>query len=393
MEQLDSRVVIVGAGIAGLRAAEGLRQGGFAGRITMVGLENVMPYSRPPLSKEALADGIDLDRLIVTQSLDDVEWLLGRRAVSCDLDARTVTLDDHRVLDFAGLVVASGIRSRHLPIPGPRVGRFTLRTIADAQALRSALQPSARVLILGAGFIGCEVAATARGLGCEVQVVALDTEPMVTALGQELGAAMRRHHERHGVKFHLGHTIREFRGDTRITSAIQDDGTELPADVVVEAVGSAPNTEWLEGLGLDITNGVLAGPDLVVAGHPVVVAGDVARFPVTRFGEHPRRIEHWNVASETGRHAGRNLAALLGGTAPEVFRGLPSFWSDQYDLGIQAFGVPHGDADIRIVDGDVDGDCIAEFHEESLIGVVGINRTPDLIPYRRRLLADHDPKG
>jgi 3-phenylpropionate/trans-cinnamate dioxygenase ferredoxin reductase component len=385
MEHSQPGVVIVGAGIAGLKAAEGLRQGGFTGHITVIGNETNMPYSRPPLSKEALADGIDLNRLIVAQSVDDVEWMLGHQVVSCDLAAKTVTLDDQRVVPFQGLVVASGIRSRHLPIPGPQTGRFTLRTVTDAEALRPAMHPAAQLLILGAGFIGCEVAATARGLGCEVNVVALDAEPMVAALGPQLGAAMRRRHEHHGVQFHLGRTVREFVGDDRITAAVLDDGTELPADVVVEAVGSVPNTQWLEGLDVDVTDGILAGADLVIAGHPAVAAGDVARFPLSRFGDKPRRIEHWNVASETGRHAGRSLAALLNGLPTEPFRGLPSFWSDQYDVGIQAFGLPHAEADIRIVDGDVDGDCIAEFHDEGLIGVVGINRTPDLIPYRRRM--------
>ena len=389
-----SGVIIVGAGLGGLRAAESLRAAGYRGPLTVVGDEPHLPYTRPPLSKEALLSGVDVSTLEFRRkpAVDDVDWRLDAPVVASDLDARTVTLANGETLEFDGLVVASGIRPRRLPIPGPQEGRVLLRTVADAQQLRPRLTQGAHVLIMGAGFIGCETAATARALGAEVAVVALDERPMIRPLGSELGAAMQRRHEQHGVRFHLGHTIDAFIGDDRVRSAVLSDGTELPADVVIEAVGSVPNVEWLAGNGLDLSDGVLVDSAMQVhAPAPVVAVGDVARYPHALAGDHvPRRIEHWNMPTETGRRAGRTLAALLAGEEPDrgPFAGMPSFWSDQYDHTLQSFGMP-GLADrIAVVDGDPDGPCIAEYHDAAgLVGVVGIDRTADLAPYRKQLLA------
>jgi 3-phenylpropionate/trans-cinnamate dioxygenase ferredoxin reductase subunit len=387
-------VVIVGAGLGGLRAAEALRANGFAGTITVVGDEEHLPYNRPPLSKEALHGGVDVAGLEFRRkaSIDDVEWRLGAGAVASDLAARTVTLADGSVLPFDGLVVASGIRPRRLPIPGPQEGRQVLRTAADARAVRDLLGPGTHVLIMGAGFIGCETAATARSLGAEVAIVAIDEQPMIRPLGSELGAGMRRRHEENGVRFHLGTTIDAFTGDGRVQAAQLSDGTELPADLVIEAVGSVTNAEWLDGNGLDLSDGLLTdsamqvGTDLA----PVVAVGDIARHPNALFGSVPRRIEHWNMPTETGRRAGATLAALLAGDQPDrgPFTAMPSFWSDQYHHKLQSFGMP-GVADrIELVAGSVDGPCIVEYHDASgLVGVVGVDRTQDLAPYRKQLAA------
>ncbi|MDI1289722.1 MAG: FAD-dependent oxidoreductase, partial [bacterium] len=184
---------------------------------------------------------------------------------------------------------------------------------------------------MGAGFIGCETAATCRKLGGEVAIVALDEEPMIRPLGTELGAAMRRRHEARGVQFHLGRTIESFNGDDRVESISLSDGTELPATVVIEAVGSVANVQWLEGNGLDLSDGVLvdAGMRLSTQSAPVVAVGDIARHPNALFPGPARRVEHWNMPTETGRRAGQSLAALLAGEQPatDPFAGMPSFWS------------------------------------------------------------------
>ncbi len=387
-------VVVVGGGLGGLRTAESLRGAGYSGAITVVGDEPHLPYNRPPLSKEALRSGVDTATLQFRRkpSVDDVTWLLGRTAVSSDLHAGTVALDDGAVLAFDGLVVASGIRPRRLPIPGPAAGRSVLRTATDAARIRAALVPGARVVIMGAGFIGCETAATARALGAEVAVVALDDEPMVRPLGLALGAAMRRRHEAHGVRFHLGHTVDAFEGDDHVEAVALSDGTVLPADLVIEAVGSVGNTEWLVGNDLDLSDGLLVDSAMQVAtdGAATVAVGDLARHPNALFGPIARRVEHWNMPTETGRRAGATLAALLDGREPDrgPFTAMPSFWSDQYEHQVQSFGMP-GIADrVHLVDGDLDGPCIVEYLDDSgLVGVVGVDRTRDLAPYRARLMA------
>ena len=389
-----SGVVIVGAGLGGLRAAETLRAAGYTGAITVVGDEEYLPYNRPPLSKEALAGGIDVASLEFRRkpSVEDVRWLLGTPVVESDLAARTVTLSDGTALPFDGLVAASGIRPRRLPIPGPADGRFALRTAADALAVREYLRPGAVVIIMGAGFIGCEAAATAIKLGCKVHVVALDEEPMIRPLGAELGAAMRRRHEAQGVHFHLGQTIESFAGADRVRSVSLSDGTELPADIVIEAVGSVANTEWLRGNDLDLSDGLLTDSSMQVhtAFAPLVAVGDLARHPNGHFGDVPRRIEHWNIPTETAKRAGPTLAAILRGEEPDrsPFLAMPAFWSDQYEFTLQSFGMP-GIADrVEVVSGTVDEPCIVEYSDASgLVGVVGVDRTAEVAQYRKALLA------
>ncbi len=390
-------VVIAGAGLAALRTAEALRAHGFQGAITVVGDEEYLPYNRPPLSKEALLSGVDLAKLEFRRrdSLADIAWVLGQPIKHADLQAQQVVLADDTALEFSGLVIASGIRPRILPIPGPHAGRAVLRTIDDARALRPMLREGANIVILGAGFIGCEVAATARKLGATVHVVAIDPEPMVRPLGLELGAGMRRRHEAHGVHFHLGHGIDACHGGTspeQLASVSLSDGTELPADVLIEAVGSITNVQWLDGNGLDLSDGVLVDSNMRAVGTDayVVAAGDVARYPNALFGPIARRVEHWNMPTETGRRAGATLANLLAGNpvGDEPFTPMPSFWSDQYEYTIQSFGMPGLATDIRVVSGTPDEPCIAEYRDETgLVGVVGIDRTADLAPYRKELMA------
>jgi 3-phenylpropionate/trans-cinnamate dioxygenase ferredoxin reductase subunit len=374
-----TQVVIVGAGLGGLRAAESLRGQGFD--VMVIGDEPHLPYNRPPLSKESLKGGVEVEGLHFRRKHDDIDWRLGAAATGCSLQSRVVYVDD-AAYTFDGLVIASGIRPRHLPVPGPQPQ--VLRTADDALALRSRLAPGVSLLVIGAGFIGCEVAATARQLGCEVTVTAYDAEPMMRPLGAQLGAAMKAHHEAHGVTFHLGQGVQEFHADG-VTLA---DGTRLSADVVIEAVGSVPNVEWLHGNDLDLADGVLTDNLMQVLGTdvPVVAVGDIARFPNPRFDDVPRRIEHWNLPTETGKRAGQTLGALLNAETPTGdFRPMPAFWSDQYDIGLQSYGLP-GIGEATLVDGEWSGDCIVEYlRDDEVVGVVGVNRTKDLMDYRKSI--------
>ena len=374
-----AQVVVVGAGLGGLRAAESLRGQGFG--VMVIGDEPHLPYNRPPLSKESLKGGVEVEGLHFRRKHDDIDWRLGVAATGCSLASRMVMVDD-AAYPFDGLVIASGIRPRHLPVSGPQPP--VLRTADDALALRERLTPGASLLVVGAGFIGCEVAATARQLGCEVTVTAYDAEPMLRPLGAELGAAMKAHHEAHGVTFQLGQGVKEFHED----GVNLADGTRLVADVVIEAVGSVPNVEWLHGNDLNLEDGVLTDNLMRVVGTdvPVVAVGDIARFPNPRFDDVPRRIEHWNLPTETGKRAGQTLGALLNGEEPTGdFRPMPAFWSDQYDIALQSYGQPAlGEA--TLVDGEWSGDCIVEYlRDGEVIGVVGVNRTKDLMHYRKEI--------
>ncbi|MGW0953038.1 NAD(P)/FAD-dependent oxidoreductase [Streptomyces sp. NPDC002545] len=378
---MSAPVVVAGASMAGLRAAEQLRAAGYPGPITLVGEEPHMPYNRPPLSKEVLAGKAAFESLAFRPraAVADAEWRLGTRVVAADLDRRLVELDDGETLSYTGLVVATGMRPRRLRCPGPLRGRHTVRTIDDARELRAALtRPGARVVVVGAGFIGCEVAATAVALGAaEVTVVDPLPLPMAAPLGELLAEALLKRHEERGVRFALGTGVAGFEGADQVTGVLLGDGTVLPADVVVESVGSVANTEWLDGNGLDLTDGVLTDEHLRAGSRPEVVAvGDVARFPNARYDGVPRRVEHWSIPTDTAKHAARVLAAHLGGTdaGPAPFAPLPTFWSDQHDFRLQSFGAPGlGLGDIRILDGDPEGDVLAGYHTGGrLVGVVAL---------------------
>jgi NADPH-dependent 2,4-dienoyl-CoA reductase/sulfur reductase-like enzyme len=388
------RVVIVGAAMGGLRTAEALRKAGYAGEIVVVGSEPHLPYNRPPLSKEVLAGDVAHSAVAfpLRSSVGDVVWRLGVPAVSADLDQRSLCLADGTSLDFDGLVIATGLRPRRLSLPGPVVGRHALRTLDDAAALRAALRPGVEVVVLGAGFIGCEVAATARGLGCSVTCVAIDPLPMVRPLGSLLGAELQRRHEIEGVRFALGVGVAQFLGSDVVAGVELTDGRTLPADLTVEAISSHCNTEWLAGTGLDVADGVLCDGLLRACradGTPVDgvhVVGDLARFPNPLFDDVPRRVEHWNIPTETARRAGPALAGWLRGDgydASSRFAPLPSFWSDQYDIRLQSYGLPGLADDITVLEGDLRGEVVVGYRRgDQLVGVVGLGMLPRVNAYR-----------
>ena len=404
------RVVVAGAGMAGLRTAEGLRAGGFAGEVLVLGDEPWAPYNRPPLSKEALRGGVQHTSVAfrMRASVADVTWRLGETVTAVDPHERTVTTATGEQVHADAVVAATGVSARRLHVPGPpptaAAGRHVVRTLDDARALRAELVPGARVVVIGAGFIGCEVAATARMLECEVACVAVDAHPMVRPLGVELAAELQRRHEARGVRFHLGIGLREFTGDERVRGVVLSDGTELPADVVVEALGSRCNTDWLEGHGLDLADGVLTDSALrpVVVGAAadrvgpldgVAVVGDIARFPNPRFDDAAWRVEHWNIPTETGRRAGAVLAAYLSGAGYEEaveqdWSVLPAFWSDQYDLRLQSYGMPSlAEPDgVRLLEGDLSGECVVGYSRDGeLVGVVGVGMLREVNAYRARV--------
>jgi len=374
-------VVIVGASLGGLRAAEQLRAAGWDGELTVVGEEPHPPYNRPPLSKQLLAGEATAASLALRPraSVSNVRWRLGVAAVRARLADRVVTLAGGERLRFDGLVVATGLRPRRLRCPGPELGRHRVRTLDDAQRLRAALtRPGVRVVVVGAGFIGCEVAANAVGLGGdEVTVVTSERLPMLRPLGEPLATELLRRHRDRGVRFALKRTVVRFEGQDRVTGVMLDDGTRLPADVVVEAVGSVANTEWLAGNQLDLSDGVLCDEHLRVEGLRYAVAvGDVARFPNARYDRVPRRVGHWSTPVETAKHAARTLVAGL--TVTELtappFAPLPSYWSDQYGFRLQSSGAPAlGTGDARILSGDLAGEVVVGYHAAGrLVGVVAV---------------------
>lgn len=399
---MSKSVVIVGASMGGLRAAEALRNNGFEGKVTVIGAEVHAPYNRPPLSKEVLAKEVTHDAVAfkLRAQVEDVIWHLGDPATSVDLETHVVTTNSGKAFDYDGLVIASGLRPRTLDLPnGELSGRHTVRTLDDAIGLRNDLIPGARVIVAGAGFIGCEVAATARGLGCEVTNVAIDSFPMIRPLGETLAAELQRRHESQGVSFRLGHGIKDLAGTDSPTGVILDDGELLEATVLVEAISSHCNVEWLANTNLDISNGVLTDSALravTTEGQSVegvYVVGDLARFANPLFDNEARRIEHWNIPTETGKRVGAVLSAYLAQAdnfaelAAQTFTPLPTFWSDQYDMKIQGFGMP-GLADrYELVAGELTDELVmAYFRNDVLIGVVGIGMTAEVMKYRRQLL-------
>ncbi|WP_435106234.1 NAD(P)/FAD-dependent oxidoreductase [Nocardiopsis synnemataformans] len=380
------RIVVVGASAAGLAAVETLRRQGFEGEVTLLGDEPYPPYDRPPLSKQILAADWEPDRLPL-RSTADLEGLgvrirLGVAATGLDTAARTVALSDGGHVEYDGLVVATGVRPRRLPGNSGRV----LRTLDDALALRSRLAPERHLAVVGAGFLGAEVAAVARGLGCEVTMVEPAPVPLAHAVGEAVGRVLSQVHVDRGVRLRTGVGVAEVRSD----GVVLDGGEVVAADEVLVAVGSTPNTEWLEGSGLKVADGLVCDSHCSAA-PGVYAAGDVARWRHPLFGV-SMRVEHRTHAAEQGMAAARNLLAPGGGKA---FAPVPYFWSDQYDMKIQAYGYLRGHEEVAVVDGELgpDGFVAAYRRGERLTGILAVGISPRALRAWRKAVADGTPWG
>jgi 3-phenylpropionate/trans-cinnamate dioxygenase ferredoxin reductase subunit len=385
------RLVIVGASLAGLRAAEAARKAGFDGDLVMVGDEPHLPYTRPPLSKELLAGEHSTDRVLLPCETLDAEWRLGVSAASLDRPRRRVVLSDGDEVGYDRLIVATGSRARSWPGVGAQLeGVHVLRKLDDALALRAAFDDRPRVAIVGAGFIGCEVAQTARKEGLDVTLIDIAATPMLP-LGPELGSWCAELHRNHGVDVRLGTGVDALVGNGHVEAVELSGGARVDADVVVVGLGAIPNTEWLAGSGLQLDAGLACDPTLTVEGDPDILgAGDIVSWPHPLADGEAIRIEHWTVAAEHGQLAGRNVLASAGERKP--YDAAPYFWSDQYDVKIQSVGLPGRAEHLELLESTPDGARLVYAGERDghLIGVVTINAARRLGFYRMALA---DPLG
>ena len=375
-----NRIAIVGASLAGHAAARALRRLSYSGEIIGIGAEPHQPYDRPPLSKAFLTGGCEAADLALADDDEelDVRWRLGTPAVRLDPGNRSVVLADGEEIRADGVIVATGARARRLP--GGLADAHTLRTLDDAIALRAALRRGGRLVIIGAGFIGAEVASAARSLGLDVTVVEALPTPLAGPLGAEMGAVVAGLHGDHGVRLLTGVPVAGRNGDAVELA----DGTLLPADIVLAGVGAQPNVEWLAGSGLTVDGGVVTDEAGATNLPNVVATGDCA----TSFNRHAGRairVEHWTHAFEQPAAA---VATLLGRVVPDR-PNVPYFWSDQYGVRIQFAGHREDGDTVRIVEGDTEQRSFLAVYERDgrPVAVLGMNQPKLFTRWRRQLRA------
>jgi NADPH-dependent 2,4-dienoyl-CoA reductase/sulfur reductase-like enzyme len=381
----DHRVVIVGASLAGMHSAHTLRKEGFDGSIRVVDAQPHQPYDRPPLSKQVLAGTWDPDRVALPAAAEDlgIEWMLGRKATALDLSSRELILSDGEAVPFDTIVVATGAAARTLPNQQDLDGIHLLRTLDDCLALRAHLDRGPeRVVVIGAGFIGAEVAATCRERGLDVTLLEVAPVPLERALGARMGMVCADLHRDHGVDVRLGVELGGFGGRERVERVFLTDGNKINSDVVVVGVGVAPNTGWLEGSGLTLDNGVVCDENLQAA-PGVFAAGDIVRWPSRRLGA-LQRVEHWENAIQQGEAAARNLLGAAQGKPLGAYDPIPWFWSDQYDRKIQLAGWSGADHDVEVVHGSTDERRFVALYglEGRVTGVLGFNRPSQVMQLR-----------
>jgi 3-phenylpropionate/trans-cinnamate dioxygenase ferredoxin reductase component len=363
----ENGIVIVGGGLAAARTAEQLRRAEYTGPLTIVSDEVHLPYDRPPLSKEVLRSEVDDTVLKPREWYDenDITLRLGSAATGIDTAAQTVTLADGSVLGYDELVIATGLVPRRIPSFPDLEGIRVLRSFDESMALRTHASAAKHAVVVGAGFIGCEVAASMRGLGVDVVLVEPQPQPLASVLGEQIGELVARLHRNEGVDVRLGVGVTEVRGEGRVDTVVLTDGTELTADLVVVGIGSHPATEWLDGSGIEVDNGVICDDAGRTSAPNVWALGDVAswRDPMG----HQARVEHWSNVTDQARVV---VPAMLGKDVPTNVV-VPYFWSDQYDVKIQCLGEPHATDVVHLVEDD--GRKFLAYYERDgvLVGVVG----------------------
>lgn len=352
MPNAPQQIVVVGASLAGLNAAETLRDQGFDGQLTLIGAEPSPPYDRPPLSKQLLTGEWETDRLPLRSQTEldalQIDWRLGRRATSLDLAARTLRLEDDEPITFDALIIATG--ASPITLPGSDLESVhTLRTDADALAIRAAFEAGGPVAVVGGGFIGAEAASSARARGLEVTLIEALDAPMLAPLGEQLAGFMADLHRGAGVDLRTGARVVEWLGGERIEGLRLDNGDIVEASTAIVGVGVRPTVDWLADSGLSIGDGIICDQYLRAAPH-IFAAGDVCRWPnalLRPFAyaepQPTMRVEHWTNAVEQGAAAAANLLAESRGEPLTPFAPIPYFWSDQHGITLMAAGItsPH----------------------------------------------------
>jgi NADPH-dependent 2,4-dienoyl-CoA reductase/sulfur reductase-like enzyme len=383
------RIAIVGAALAGLAAARALRRQSFTGEIVVIGAERHQPYDRPPLSKAFLTGACAVPDLALTDPDEDldVRWRLGTTAIRLEPANRRIVLHDGTEIRADGVIVATGARARRLPGTDGLANVHTLRTLDDAIALRAALRGGGRLVVIGAGFIGAEVASGARSLGLDVTVVEALPAPLAAPLGSEMGAVCARLHGDHGVRLRTGVEVARLIGADRAEAVELTDGTRLAADVVLVGIGARPNVEWLAGSGLAISDGVRTD-EMGATNLPAVVATGDCAMSFNRHAGRAIRVEHWTNALE---HPATAVAALLAGgdRLPPDRPAIPYFWSDQYGVRIQFAGHREDGDTVRVVDGDTEQRNFVAVYERhgQPVAVLGMNQPKLFTRWRRQLRA------
>lgn len=385
------RIVIVGAGLSGLRTAEKLRKLGHQGQLTLIGAEAHPPYDRPPLSKRLLAEAVTQASVTSLRAKDFYDELgldlrTGIQAVALDARARRLTLSGGDILDFDQLVIATGARARMLAGWEAYDGVHLFRTWEDCLELRAAMDNAGHITIVGAGVLGCEIAASARARGLEVTLLERLEQPLAPVLGTRIGARIAALHRDHGVRVHCSTGVSHLQGNGRVDSVALTDGSTVATDLVVVVIGAVPNTEWLEGSDVTLDNGVRCDRTGRTSVEGIFAVGDVARMPHPH-GEGTVRLEHWTSAADTAALVARNLMATPG-ERTELTE-VPYFWSDQYDSKIQCLGLPSPDDELTIADGCLgSGRFLGLFAREGLLtGGVAIGMPAPLARCRRAIAA------
>jgi 3-phenylpropionate/trans-cinnamate dioxygenase ferredoxin reductase subunit len=385
---MQNTVVIAGAGHAAGQTIVSLRQGGYAGRIVLVGGEPYLPYQRPPLSKKFLAGEVDVARLLVRQDKfyaeHAVDVLLNTRVNAIEPGARTVQLSTGERLAYDKLVLATGSRVRTVDLPGHHLpGVHYLRTIEDVDRIRDHFRPGAALVVVGAGYIGLEVAAVAVAHGLKVTVVELADRVMARVQAPELSEFMARVHAAAGVEIRCNTGIRQFTGESRLHGVVTSDGTELPADLAIVGIGILPNVEVAEAAGLVCNNGIMVDEYCRTSDPDVLAAGDCTNHPNALLG-HRLRLESVHNAQEQAKTA---AATILGQLEP--YTQIPWFWSDQYDLKLQIVGFS-GPGQQAVVRGDPESRSFALFYLDRgrLTAVYAVN-SPREFMLSKKLIAQN----